>query len=510
MGAKKTALFLLFISFTAAIACVADPSRALAETPSVPSFEQARWLFQHENFEEALDRFKQLKAEKPRSSEAAYYLGMTYKRLQDYPSARPYLVEAVTLEPVIEQALPELIDLLYQCDELDEAKKWIGRAEQDFVSPAQVAFFKGLVLAKEGIDLEAALKAFADARSLDASLAQAVAYQQGLIYTQMKDYRKARGIFTEIIVKDPATDLAGYANEYMKAIERAQDAQKNFRGSVGYAFQYDDNVVCKPNDEALSTSVSKEHDLVHAATAQAEYTVKPTDKTALKFGFSGYGSKHDDIGYYDVRSYDFPVQPVLYFEKASIALPMHFNYVSVNEERYMETSGAGVISNFMLGKRTMAQVQLQYNAKNYFWSASSEDERRDSHDHLVSAGWYRFFGSNNEGFVNVRYAANYEEADGRNWTYAGHRLTCMAAVPFAQDYKWNFVADYYRQDFEHDNTTYSKARHDNVVTLANLFSWEIFRDFELQLQHTFIYDGASIGVYKYKKNVYSIGTQWRF
>lgn len=143
------------------------------------------------------------------------------------------------------------------------------------MSPAQVAFFKGLVLAKEGADLEAVLKAFADARSLDASLTQAVANQQGLIYTQMKEYRKARGIFTEIIVKDPATDLAGYASEYMKAIERAQDAQKNFRGSVGYAFQYDDNAVCKPNDEALSASVSKEHDLVHVATAQAECTVKP-------------------------------------------------------------------------------------------------------------------------------------------------------------------------------------------------------------------------------------------
>ena len=53
--------------------------------------QQAIWDYKHENYEEALELLKPLRKEQPESTLIAYYLGITYKQLQDYNKARPNL-----------------------------------------------------------------------------------------------------------------------------------------------------------------------------------------------------------------------------------------------------------------------------------------------------------------------------------------------------------------------------------------------------------------------------------
>jgi len=105
---------------------------------------------------------------------------------------------------------------------------------------------------------------------------------------------------------------------------------------------------------------------------------------------------------------------------------------------------------------------------------------------------------------------NYEDTCGRNWSYLGKRLTVTAVVPLVKKLKLNSVFDYFRQDFIKENSVYKKDRHDDVYTISNLLAYEVCKNTEVQLQHTFVYDGASIGIYKYRKSVYGIGMQYRF
>ncbi|MFA5363487.1 MAG: tetratricopeptide repeat protein [Candidatus Omnitrophota bacterium] len=473
-------------------------------------FKKAQWLFQHENYEQALPLLNELRTADPQSSEIACYLGMTYKRLQDFLAAKPHLEAAVTLQPRVKNAFLELIDLLYQCEELDEAKKWIEIAEKENVDPAQTAFFKGLVLLKEGADPQGAIQSFENAEKLNPSLAQTVKYQKGLAYVQLEKFKEAKGLFREIIAKEPETDLAKFANEYISAITRRQEAKKAFRGSVGYSLQYDDNVVFKPTDDDLATGISSEDDWKNVFTAKGDYNLKINKNFGIKTGVSLFNSKHNDIGFYDVMSYDLPVQPTFYFKKAAIAFPIHFNYIDVNEKKYLTTMGYGNINSLMIGKKQMAQVQLQYNKKNFHWDTANPAEIKSSREYLWAAGWFYFFTKDREGLLNVRYAMNYDDAEGDNWRYHGNRLTFSSVVPLAEKLKWNFVADYFRQDFTKRNSLYDKVRHDDVYTAINLLAYEIFENTEVQLQHAFVYDSASIGAYKFKKNTYSVGVKYRF
>jgi tetratricopeptide (TPR) repeat protein len=474
------------------------------------SFKKAQWFFQHENYEQALPLLKELRAAQPQSSEIACYLGMTYKRLQDFLAAKPHLEAAVTLQPRVKNAYLELIDLLYQCEELDEAKKWIASAEQESVDPAQVAFFKGLVLLKEGVDPQGAIQSFEKAEKLNSSLAQTVKYQKGLAYVQLEKFKEARNLFREIIAKDPSTDLAKFANEYINAITRRQDAKKAFRGSVGYSLQYDDNVVFKPTDDALATGITEEDDWKQVFTARGDYNFRINKNFGIKTGASLFGSEHADLEFYDVLSFDLPVQPTFYLKNAAIAFPIHYNHVNVNDNKYLTTMGFGNINSIMIGKKQMAQVQLQYNKKDFHWDAADPRDVKKSDEYLWAAGWFYFITKDREGLLNVRYAMNYDDAVGANWRYRGNRLTFSSVVPLVKKLKWNFVADYFRQDFLKRNSTYDKLRHDDIFTVINLLSYEVYENTELQLQHSYVYDGASIGAYKFEKNTYSVGVKYRF
>ena len=503
---KKERFFACFF-LTLSLFCVI-PTKTPAQKAN--TLETGQWLFQHEKYEEALAVFSELRAQNPQSSEAAYYLGMTYKRMQDFILAKPHLEAAVTLQPNVKNAYLELIDLLYQLDQFDEAKKYIAAAEKEVTDPSQTAFFKGLVILKEGKDPEEAIKLFDQAQMLNPSLANSVKYQKAMAYVQLKKFKEARGIFRDITLKDSSSGLARFANEYVDMIDRKEDSLRPFHGTIGYSIQYDDNVVFLPNNDKLATDVSQDSDWKHVFTSQGDYKIKFKDNFSLRTGYSFYGTKHNSLGFYDMMSYDLPVQPVFYFEKASVAFPMHYTYVSVNDRKYLETMGFSNLDNLVLEKNQMLQLQFQYTIDRYQWAVTDPADSKKGREYLWSPGWFYFFGKNQEGYFNLRYALNYNDAEGENWRYRGNRFTLSSLVPVIDKLRWSFVADYFRQDYLKKNLTYDKSRHDDICTILNLFAYEICKNTELQLQHTFTYDGASIGIYKYKKNVYGAGVKCRF
>ncbi|MDD5440067.1 MAG: tetratricopeptide repeat protein [Candidatus Omnitrophica bacterium] len=472
--------------------------------------DKAIALYQHQNYEEALVILMQLRDTYPESPAIAYYTGLTYKQMQDFASARPHLEAAATLKPPVNTAIIELVDLLYQMDEVDEAKKWIERAEQEGIAPAQTTFLKGLVLLKEQKDPEKAVRAFDEAVRLDNSLAQTVKYYKAFAYVQLKKLGEAKKVFKEVVLENPSGDLATYANEYMDAISRQEEATKPFRGSATASLQYDDNVVLKPLDDTIESNTSDKGDWRHVYTVQGEYNVKPNDRIGLKMGGSYYYAKEFELGFYDTMSTDISAQPAVYFENAMLAAPMHYNNVRINDKRYLDLVGIGSLNNFMVTKNDMLQASFTHNRKYFTWPPVRDDDNRDSFEYAWSAGWYRFFFKNRDGIVFCRYAMNYEDAKGNNWTYFGNRVTAGTVIPFAKIFKLNVVTDYFHQEYKKINSAYDKERHDDVLTVSSLFAIEIFKDCEVQLQYVFVDDLSSIGVYKYTRNIFSTGIQYKF
>ncbi len=179
--------------------------------------------YRSENFDEALEIFLHARERFKDSSVLAYYLGLTYKQLGEYKKALGYFKESVQLRPSVLDAYPEIIELLYSLEELNDAKKWIKEAEGRKVKPAQIAFLKGLVLSKEG-KAEEAIKAFNLAQELDPDIAQSAKVQIALAQAREKRFEDARKSLQAAIAAGPKTDLASFRPGVRKDLHRPPGA----------------------------------------------------------------------------------------------------------------------------------------------------------------------------------------------------------------------------------------------------------------------------------------------
>jgi len=221
---KGMILLLIFLLF---------PSWALSQPPY---FSKGVGYYKEGAYEEALEIFLKAREEQPTSSLIAYFLGLTYKQMQDYSKAKSALKEAVTLKPPVKEALLELIDVLYNLNELDEAQKYLEVAEKEKIEPAQTAFVKGLVLLKQRKNLEA-IEVFKKAKSIDESLTQAADYQIGRAYLAERQYSDAKRVFKEAIVAAPETDLASLTKHTLDAIKRKLWEERPFRNTLTVGHQ---------------------------------------------------------------------------------------------------------------------------------------------------------------------------------------------------------------------------------------------------------------------------------
>ncbi|KPK42596.1 MAG: hypothetical protein AMJ78_01930 [Omnitrophica WOR_2 bacterium SM23_29] len=502
----KAVKILLSILFSLLLSFCVNTTAVSAEELS--PLEQGITYYKQENYDEALSILQKARELEPDSSLAAYYLGITYKQLQDYKNAKSHLIDAVSLTPKIKEALLELVDVLYQLGELNNAKRYIGLAEREDVKPAQIAFLKGLVLLKEGDNLDA-VEAFEKAKELDSSLQQSADYQIGLAYLKEKKFEEAKEVFREVIVLEPNTDLAAFANRYIDAIEKKKEAERPFRFTVGLAGQYDDNVLLKPSDATVAEDITNEDDFREVLTFKGEYRKRLTEKFGLNSQYSLYYAHQNNIGLYDVLSHSLSLTPTYYFTKGTVGLPVGYNYTRVGEKEYLSTISAMPLCNLIFGKTQMGQLSFKYQRKDFLRAPLNADENRDSNDFGGGLGWFVFF-AENRGFFSLRYEINKDDTKGNNWRYIGNRINATLLYPFFEKFKISVSGDAFLQDFSETHTVFNVEREDKVYTASTMLAYNFWKNAELQFRYTYVKDDSNIIIYDYDRNVYSIGVEYKF
>lgn len=488
--------------------CQDAPQSAAPEKKINPTLERGIGLYKHENYDEAAGVLKKARNEEPQSTLAAYYLGLTYKQMQNYNEAAAHLRDAVTLTPKIKGALIELIDCLYQTGQLEEADKWIAEAENEGIRPAQTAFIKGLVLLKEDKN-DDAVKSFENAKALDQSMGQAADYQIAIAYMKVGKFSNAKDVFQQLVLVDPNSTMANFANTYMNAIGDREKAMKPFRASAGVYWQYDSNVVLEPSGGNIATDIADSGDSREVTTAMAEYTHRFNQTFDIKAQYFFYWAKQNNLGFYDTLSNTFVLQPEMNFKSGQLSAPIAYNLTRVNDKAYLSSPSASAVYNHMVNNHNMAQVYMKYAYKDYMWAPSIEDEDRTGNDLSGGIGWYYFF-MQNKGFINLRYTLLKEWTVGNNWENWENNINATILYPVMDKLNVTVSGNMSAQYYENTNTVFAVYRRDQVYTLSALAAYKFWKDSEIQLQYTYVNDSSNIGTYSYTRNIYSAGVEIKF
>jgi tetratricopeptide (TPR) repeat protein len=489
------------------------PDQGLCESPLLL---KGIGLYKQENYEEAVEMLNQARKEEPKSSAAAFFLGLTYKQLMNYPQAAVHLEDAVTLTPKIKEALLEFVDVLIELGRLDEAGKWLAIAEQEGIFPAKTAFMKGLYYQKLEKE-DQAIEAFEKARALDPSLSQAVDFQIAMIYVKQKKVDLAKERLQTVYVRDPLTDLGTFARQYQDILETKEFLERPFRFTVGVFGQYDTNLVLKPIDASLTPTVTGEAVWTLVSSFRVEYVPRLAGPWLFNAQYAFLSNIHSKFGdNYDSMGNSISVTPGYDFGGFSLNVAATYTYVLLRNpdyESYLGYLNAGPLLRKPIGDDKILDVYLGYMNKTYFQGAQLEDENRDSTGLNPQLSFYWFF--KNGAFLNFRYEFVKEDTDGANWDYSGNLVALTVSYPLLEKVTLQVYGYVFDQDFKNPNTNsvpgmFGVKREDRTYTGSIGLIWEFYRNMNLLLQYNHTHVDSNIDYYEYKRDLYTFGIEYRF
>jgi len=463
--------------------------------------------YKDESYEEALDNLLKASGEDPESALTAYYLGLTYGKLQDYQNASVRLKEALALDPGLNDAHMALAEALYNLDDLDGALKELAEAEKHGERPGEVYFLRGLIELKAGAN-EKAIASFAKAKAADPGLSQAADYQTAIAYVKESRLNEARTLFGEVEVRDPGTDLALYAAEYSKALEKREEREKPLKIYLGLRYEYDDNVVLKPADSSLAGTITDKIDRREALSFRAEYATRFAGPWSLRSRYSLYMTNQHHMKSNNIQSHSLSVTPSYGFARSTANLGLSYTNTLVHGREYLQSAAFLPGYNFMVGASNVGVLSARFQKRDYAQEPFSQHEDRDSTETAAGLGFFSFF-AGDEGFLSVKYEINREDADGDNWTYTGQKAALSLLYPLGHGIKLQGFAEAYEQDFKNTNTFFLKKRKDRIYSQSILLSYEFYKKAEFVIQYTHVRNDSNIGIYDYNRNIVSSGLEFR-
>lgn len=486
------------------------PFDAFSQTPYLrEGIEQ----YKQENYEEAAELLIKERKQNPRSSVAAFFLGLTYKQMEDYQKALEHLRDAVALTPRIMQALVELVDVALQLGKLEEAKKWLAVAEEAEIIPAKIAFLKGQALMKEGKNLEA-VKLFEKARSLDKSFSQSAEVQIAICYMKERDLKKARERLRAALLYDPESDQASFARNYLDVVEKRIELERPFRLTLGISEQYNTNLLLNPNDpEFTDTDDVKSYSTVPSIRLNYVPVLKGPWLFNAQYAISAnfhekYRTTRDTI------SNSIGLVPGYNFGRSALNLAVSYNHVMLrgpNWERYQESLSLGPLFRMLFAQNHVLELSGGYKLQEVSpQTPVAQEEDRDSETLSTYISWIWIF--QRDAFFNLRYEYTDEDTDGVWWDNEGHKFSANLVIPLIDKLKLQLSGQAFLQDYKNNHLLLSNIdKRDDETYITSLgFTWEFFKNTSFLAQWTGTIVNSNIGYYKYEQDLYSVSIEYRY
>ena len=506
---------------------------SLAHAEGKATLQQGIDQYQQENYEEAIELFTEVRRQEPASSQAAFFLGMAYKQVLDYQKAAGHLRDAVTLTPPVKEALVDLIDTLYQIDQLDEAKKWIGTAESAGAAPPRVAFLKGLILAK-GNNNQEAVAAFEKSKRLEPTLAQAADFQIGIINIKERKLEKAKARFQAIILQDPLSDLAGFARQYQAMVEERLYHERPLHLTVGVMGGYDTNIASNPLDSPAAVNVTDAKGGYLSSNVRLDYAPRLEEPWLFNAQYSAASTVYSKFTHsHDSLANSFSVAPGYNFGRFALNLNASYTNVllrtdpymyldpersSPGYKRYLDYISVGPAFRYFMNQQHILEVFIGYDKKNYHHQAVNlPDDERDTVGLREYVSWIWLFKENS--FLNLRYDFAREYADGRKWDNNGHRLTLNLSLPVISEemgkrlgpITLQLTGSAYFQRYSYQiNWPPLETRRDNVYTGSAGLTWRFWKYASLIAQYTRTQSDSNVWMYEYNRDQYALGCEFRY
>jgi len=500
---------------------------------------QAILAYDARKYDEALALLKDALDLDPKNVEALYYSGLVLMAQQKTQQAVEVLEKARALAPRDLSILFLLGVAYFALERYDQAESPVTQVFNERPQTEGIGYYVGLIRYRKK-DYQGALKAFRAETSKNPNIQQLVKFYSGLTLAILGLPEQAVAEVDAALRLQTGSALTGPAERIRDSLASARDAERRFHADVRVGFLYDSNVavVPQPSHDPTAESIRRRK---HATTGEIaalrlEYAWLRTGPWESTVTYSFFQTYNNALPDFNVQNH--LVAGALSYRAAIGSMPFQvgtqysWDYLSLGNDDFLQRHTATVFGTLVENQSNLTTVLTRFQNKDFYASPGQlEDEDRDARNWMVGLTHvFRF--AQDKHYIRVGYQFDYEQADGRNFTYAGNRFLAggQYTLPWGTTrLKYDF--DLHQRHYLHANTLLpvvnpgTREREDSEqnhvvrveqVLAANLGPASIGCasnapcPLTLAAEYQRTIADSNLAVYSYNRNVWSLTLSWQY
>lgn len=428
-------------------------------------------------YEKALERFKRAAEREPHDPEVHYFLGLAYSRLKDYPSAITAFERVLKLAPKNRKVRYELGMAYFLSGDYKGAAGSLERARKDDPSNPMVLLYLGVA------------------------------------YMSLGRYKEAAKALRACIEMNPGPEVVAMARDYLGQIPVREKPEKRLSLSATLSFQYDDNVILKPEGLTTAELVADESDYRGVGFLWGEYQFLQGKPWLGGLRYSLYQSIHTRLHDFDVTNN----AAALYggYRGNLMGFPYklqgdyEYQHTLLDNARYLERHSGILNLDFTEAPSLLTQLTYRGQKKDFhnqpFLEAADD---RDAFNHRAGLTQYLFF-SEKTRHIHGGYFFDQDDAEGNNWDYKGHLASAGFFTPLIYGVWLRLKSEYYWQNFDNTHTTFLTKRKDREWTQHVSLDRDFGKYLNLSAYYVHQNHDSNLDVFEYDRNIFFLSITGR-
>ena len=413
--------------------------------------------------------------------------------------------------------------LLYDDKKYEEATRELMRANQLDPRNTNVIYYLALSLSAQGrhAEAEAVVRKGLEVQPKNPNLRLMLA---STLRAQGKS-AAAREI-AESIQLDPASPIVGPSRDLLTALRTPRRGDTPFWLEASAREQYDSNVSLEANKSGRTPGLGPKTSPGNLLALSTEYAFFQTPRLQA----AGRYDLLQTINYHN-HKFDYNEHTVGGRLSYNDLLPTGQRYfvtarpfydITLQQGRLLLQRPTGVLDSYLFWdnageNRTQLFYQLQgkiYNEHPPRPPLGHGDQDRDAINNRVGLVHYIFFDRQRYG-INFGYHYDFEDADGKDYRYSGHRGVAGFLVTLPWDIRATTNFEFHGRHYDGSTRDFSlrrrsQRRKEQETIVLSTLAKDITPNLTFSIEHLWNNNDSTIGAFDYRREVISAGLTWRY
>lgn len=489
--------------------------------------------FDDKRYDAALANLRRALQIEPDHVEALYYTGVVHMAQRRPAQAVPFLERARAKSPTDPSIAFQLGLAHFAQEQYDRAEPLLEEVFRQQPTLDGLGYYVGFIRYRKK-DYRGALRAFRAGRASDPEIQQLTRVYTGLALAAVGLPGQAAAEVEQALRLAPGSAVTGPAERLRDAVVAARDRERRFSGELRVGVFFDDNVRVLPNpvergDPAADPTVStirsqsrKSRDSIgEIFAARAEYVWWRTPDWESAVGYSFFLSYYNDVPSFNIV--DHLATGTLVHKNAIEAMPLQigvqyaYDALFLGGPEFVQRHTATLFGAIAQSDQHLSQVLGRYQHKDFNDPRDTvEREVRDAHNWMTGFQHFLRFVEDRH-FLRLGYQFDYEDADGKNYAYRGHRLLTGAqytlpwgSVRLKYDLDLHIRRYGYTNSLLPSNDPGRERRQDEEVTHTVRVEVPLGYNLTLVGEYLKTENRSSLEVFDYNRNVTSLTLVWSY